>query len=183
MRFRSKEQGTRVKDRAKNGTSKRAERGWGRNPNPNLSFLPLPLPPLSFFGSHFISSAAKTGLSLLRSQMETLATQANTWCIRQMATTVTTAHGDQKADLTNGRAAKLNMSTGSRVQSLPRTCWCVACEKSAYLQREPPTPPPSLILSSEYTSLLLIRAYTNFRPHTTFVLKQKVFADFYFLFL
>ena len=28
--FRSKERGTRVKDRAKNGTSKRAERGWGR---------------------------------------------------------------------------------------------------------------------------------------------------------
>ena len=30
LRFRSKERGTRVKDRAKNGTSKRAERGWGR---------------------------------------------------------------------------------------------------------------------------------------------------------
>ena len=49
VRFRSKEGGTRVKDRAKNGT---------------------------FFGSHFISRAAKTGLSLFRNQMETLATQA-----------------------------------------------------------------------------------------------------------
>ena len=42
MRFRSKERGTRVKDR----------------------------------GCHFTSRAAKTGLSLLRNQMETLATQA-----------------------------------------------------------------------------------------------------------
>ena len=43
----------------------------------SVSFLPLPLPPLSFFGSHFISRAAKTGLSLLRNQMETLSsTQA-----------------------------------------------------------------------------------------------------------
>ena len=76
VRFRSKERGTRVKDRAKNGTSKRAERGWGRKEGNSVSFLPLPLPPLSFFGSHFISRAAKTGLSLLRHQMETLATQA-----------------------------------------------------------------------------------------------------------
>ena len=30
VRFRSKERGTRVKDRAKNGASKRAGRGWGR---------------------------------------------------------------------------------------------------------------------------------------------------------
>ena len=47
-RFRSKERGTRVKERAKNG-------------------------------SRFISRAAKTGLSLLRNQMETLATQAIWW--------------------------------------------------------------------------------------------------------
>ena len=33
--------------------------------------------PLSFFASCFISRAAKTGLSLLRNQMETLAMQAN----------------------------------------------------------------------------------------------------------
>lgn len=78
----------------------------------------------------------------------------DTWCIRQIVTTVTTARGDKKADLTNGRAAKLNMTTGSRVQSLPRTSRCVAFEKSAYLQREPPTPPPSLILSSEYVSTI-----------------------------
>ena len=44
---------------------------------PSFLPLPLPLPPLSFFGSHFISRAAKTGLSLLRNQMETLSsTQA-----------------------------------------------------------------------------------------------------------
>ena len=47
VRFRSKERGTRVKDRAKNGAS-----------------------------SRFISRAAKTGLSFLRNQTETLATQA-----------------------------------------------------------------------------------------------------------
>ena len=72
VRFKSKERGTRVKDRAKNDTSKRAETGWGRKEGN----VPLPLPPLSFFGSHFISRAAKTGLSLLRHQMETLAKQA-----------------------------------------------------------------------------------------------------------
>ena len=44
------------------------------------SFFPLPLPPLSFFGSRFMSRAAKTGLSLLRNQMETLATQATEIC-------------------------------------------------------------------------------------------------------
>ena len=42
----------------------------------SVSFLPLPLPPLSFFDSRFISRVAKTGLSLLRNQMETLAMQA-----------------------------------------------------------------------------------------------------------
>ena len=30
VRFRSKERGTKVKDRVKNGASKRAGRGWGR---------------------------------------------------------------------------------------------------------------------------------------------------------
>ena len=47
--------------------------------------LPLPLPPLSLFGSRFISRAVKTEsplplpssvISLLRNQRETLATQA-----------------------------------------------------------------------------------------------------------
>ena len=47
----------------------------------SVSFLPLPLPPLSVFGSCFISRAAKTeipflSLSLLRNQTETLAKQA-----------------------------------------------------------------------------------------------------------
>ena len=46
VRFRSKERGTRVKDRAKNGPSKRAGRGWGRK-------LPLPLLPPSIFWLSF----------------------------------------------------------------------------------------------------------------------------------
>ena len=58
VRFRSKERGARVKDRAKNGASKRAGREWGRKKKE--CFLPLPLLPLSFFGSHFISRAVKT---------------------------------------------------------------------------------------------------------------------------
>ena len=73
MRFRSNERGTRVKDRPKNGASKRAEMGGEERKE---TFLPLPVPPLSFFGSRFISHAAKTGLRLLRNQMETLASQA-----------------------------------------------------------------------------------------------------------
>ena len=43
VRFRSKERETRVKDRAKNGASKRAGRGWGRklrkHPPPSRSFI------------------------------------------------------------------------------------------------------------------------------------------------
>ena len=45
VRFRSKEQGTRVKDCAKNGVSKRAGEGWGRKEG---NFLPSPPPPPSF---------------------------------------------------------------------------------------------------------------------------------------
>ena len=61
VRSMSKERGTRVKDRAKNGGSKRAGRGW-------VSFLPSPLPPpRSFFGSSFISRAVKTENPLPRS--------------------------------------------------------------------------------------------------------------------
>ena len=48
VRVRRKERGTRVKDREKSGASKRAGR------------IPLPLPPLSLFGSRFISRAVKT---------------------------------------------------------------------------------------------------------------------------
>ena len=79
VRFRSKERGTRVKDRAKNGASKRAGRGWGRkegrffpSPSPHFHFLALvsflarPKPRIPFLG-----------LSLLQNQTETLATQAN----------------------------------------------------------------------------------------------------------
>ena len=41
VRFRSKERGKRVKDRAKNGLSKRAGTGWGRKEG---NFLPSPSP-------------------------------------------------------------------------------------------------------------------------------------------
>ena len=52
MRFRSKERGTRVKDRAKNGKSKKGERGWGREEG-NLP-SPPPLPSFIFWLSfHF----------------------------------------------------------------------------------------------------------------------------------
>ena len=50
VRFRNKERGTRVKDRATNGTSKRTGRGWGRT-----------------FGFRFISRSVKTEIPLPRS--------------------------------------------------------------------------------------------------------------------
>ena len=77
VRFRRKERGTTVKDRAKNGASKRAGRGWrgkeGNFPSPSphfhclalVSFLARPKPRIPFLG-----------LFLLRNQTETLATQA-----------------------------------------------------------------------------------------------------------
>ena len=84
VRSMSKERGTRVKDRAKNGGSKRAGRGW-------VSFLPLPPLPLSLPLVHFlalVSFLARSkpkvpflGLSLLRNQTETLATQASVGCL------------------------------------------------------------------------------------------------------
>ena len=77
VRFRSKQRGMRVKDRAKNGVSERAGRGWGReetfpSPSPHchfsvlVSFLARPKPRIQFLC-----------LSLLRNQTETLATQGN----------------------------------------------------------------------------------------------------------
>ena len=54
VRFRSKERGKIVKDRAKNGLSKRAGRGWGRKEG---NFLPSPSPPPTFIFwllSHFL---------------------------------------------------------------------------------------------------------------------------------
>ena len=51
VRFRSKERGTRVKDRAKNGASKRAGRGWGRKAL--VSFLALLKPKIPFLGFCF----------------------------------------------------------------------------------------------------------------------------------
>ena len=56
VRFRSKERGTRVKGRAKNGVSERALVSFLARPKPRIPFL---------------------GLSLLRNQTETLATQAS----------------------------------------------------------------------------------------------------------
>ena len=81
VRFRNKERGTKVKDRAKMAQVKELGGGgvgWGRKEG---KFLPLLLPSLSFFGSRFISREAKTEnpvprLSLLPNQTETLATQA-----------------------------------------------------------------------------------------------------------
>ena len=57
--FRSKERGTRVKERAKNGASERAGR-VGEERKETVSFLRLLFPPLLFFGSRFISRAVKT---------------------------------------------------------------------------------------------------------------------------
>ena len=51
-----------MKDRAKNGASKRAGRGGEERKETSL-----PLPPLSFFGSCFISRAAKTENPVSRS--------------------------------------------------------------------------------------------------------------------
>ena len=57
--FRSKERGTRVKDREKNGSSE--ERGGGgKERKETVSFLRLLFPPLLFFVSRFISRAVKT---------------------------------------------------------------------------------------------------------------------------
>ena len=47
MRCRSKKRGTRVKDRAKNGGSRRAGRGWGRKEG-NLRSFPFPSPLFHF---------------------------------------------------------------------------------------------------------------------------------------
>ena len=63
VRFGSKERGTRVKHRAKNGVSKRAGRGF--HFLALVSFLARPNPRIPFLG-----------LPLLRNQTETLATQA-----------------------------------------------------------------------------------------------------------
>jgi len=67
--------------RAKNGArAKKRKEGWGRK---EVSFVPLPRPPRSFFGSRPIFRAGKIpkipflGLSLLPNPTETLATQAN----------------------------------------------------------------------------------------------------------
>ena len=97
MRFRSKERGTRVKDRAKNGVSKRAGRGWGKIRRRVRwrtqvfkiegfvckRFLPSSPAFPTFIFLALVSFLARPkpripfhGLSLLRNQTETLATQA-----------------------------------------------------------------------------------------------------------
>ena len=62
VRFRSKERGTRVKDRAKNGASERALVPFLARPKPKIPFL---------------------GLSLLRNQTEALATQAKIFVVKK----------------------------------------------------------------------------------------------------
>ena len=81
VQFRSKQWGTWVKDRAKNGASKRAGTGWERKEGNAISFLPLSLPLFHFLVlvSFLAQSKQKIpfhGLFLLRNQTETLATQA-----------------------------------------------------------------------------------------------------------
>ena len=68
LQFWSKEQPTRVKDQAKNGVSKRAERGWGRKEGIKQAFPSFPFPfPSPLF--HFLAlipffHAAKTENSI-----------------------------------------------------------------------------------------------------------------------
>ena len=57
--FRSKERGTRVKDRAKNDANERAGRVEEERKE-TVSFLRLLFPPLLFFVSRFICRAVKT---------------------------------------------------------------------------------------------------------------------------
>ena len=66
VRFRSKQLGARVKDRE----SKRAGRDGEERKETFFSFLPLPFPPLSFFGSRSISRAAKTENPVTRSSFD-----------------------------------------------------------------------------------------------------------------
>ena len=78
----SKERGTRVKDRAKNGGSKRA----GRVGFPSFPLPPPPLPLFHLFALVLFLARSKPkilflGLSLLGNQTETLATQASLGCL------------------------------------------------------------------------------------------------------
>ena len=77
MQFWSTEQGTRVQEHVKNGASKERRGGLSAS----VSFLPLPLPPLSFLALVPFLARPKPkipflGLSLLRSHTETLDKQA-----------------------------------------------------------------------------------------------------------
>ena len=75
------EQRTRNKSHRPREKWRKQKSGEGVGRKKEESFLPLPLPPLSFFGSCFISRAVKTenlSLSFLpRNQTETLATRAS----------------------------------------------------------------------------------------------------------
>ena len=100
VRFRSKERGTRVKDRAENGVSRRAGRGWGRKEGnacrqtpgfwkpltwpvmPEFHSFPSPSPHFHFLALVWFLARPKPripflDLSLLGNQTETLATQAS----------------------------------------------------------------------------------------------------------
>ena len=104
----------------------------------------------------------------------------DTWCIRQIVTTVTTAPGDKKKP-TWPMAERQNWTWLPEVGFSPcRALVGVLPLKNLPIcsGNLPPHPHHWFCLLS--TSLLLIRAYTNFRPHTIFVSKQKVFGDFYF---
>ena len=84
VRFRSKERGARVKDRE----SKRAGRGWRRKEGNPVSFLPLPSPLFNLLALVPFLPRPKPkipffGLSLLRNQTETLATQAKPFLAEQ----------------------------------------------------------------------------------------------------
>ena len=68
FRFRSKELGTRVKDRAKNGASKRAGRGWEKRKESLVPFFARPKPkipflvfPRSFFAPKLYGNACCEG--------------------------------------------------------------------------------------------------------------------------
>ena len=96
VRFRSKERGTRVKDRAKNGVSKRAGRGYFHF-LALVSFLARPKPRIPFLG-----------LSLLRNQTETLATQADDYLVETKLSTSRRAHSAE-APLCRPHARKLHV--------------------------------------------------------------------------
>ena len=81
MRFRGKELGTRVRTTARKMAQAKQQGGGREQRNREVSFLPLPLPLFHFLALVSFLARPKPripfpGLSLLRNQTETLATQA-----------------------------------------------------------------------------------------------------------